>query len=218
MTDADALAAVIAQQIDDYVAHNDPYLIDHTVQITSFGGVATTALTAYLIDHGLSLPKGPGQWPFKHHRVAPQAADVPDGFRVIYVVGDPRNAVLSLFRRNYQVGHYRSMQEGAEVTAVVAETLESLDSYLAADRDVFDIAGHVAAWRNHPPGYPVMFLRHEYLHDVWPGVMEFVGLDRASEPLPRRERASNWRDQPAEVQARLEALLGDVAREIESWP
>ena len=55
-------------------------------------------------DAGLEIPKSPGQFPFKHYRTPPSRAEVLPGFRAIYVFGDPRDCVASLFRRDLQPG------------------------------------------------------------------------------------------------------------------
>src|SRR5690606_30273635 len=107
-----AMLASIRAGLQRYAETTDPYLIDHTVQVTSFGGSGTTALCNKFLDAGVDLQKGPAQWPFKHRRVPPTVDEVPDGFRVVYVVGDPRDAVVSIFRRNLQLGHYESLHDG----------------------------------------------------------------------------------------------------------
>src|SRR5918996_628142 len=68
--------------------------IRHTIQVTSFGGCGTTALYDHVAAAGLDVPKTFGQFPSKHQRIPPDPEQVPANFRVVYICGDPRNAVL----------------------------------------------------------------------------------------------------------------------------
>jgi hypothetical protein len=195
----------------------DALAIQHTVQVTSFGGSGTTALCAHLLDAEVDLQPGPAQWPFKHRRQTPTAQEVPEGFRVLYLVGDPRDAVLSVFRRGIQDGHYRGLREEAPPPDV-AERLRSIETFVAAGVDDFLLADHVHGWLHHPPGYPVMVMRYDDLGVIWPEVAAFIGLPADWPALEIRSRASDWRDQPAPIRDGLTAMYGDLAELIESLP
>jgi hypothetical protein len=194
---------------------SDPYRIAHTVQVTSFGGSGTTSLCAYLLAAGVDLQRGPGQWPFKHRRQPPRVDEVPEGFRVLYLVGDPRDAVLSIFRREYQVGHYRSLH-GEEPDAETKLRLETLEAFLAAGVDDFALADHVQGWLDHPAGYPVLFVRYERLPDVWAEVAAFIGLRSDHPPMPARGRRSDRRAIGSPMKEQLDALYGELAARIDS--
>jgi hypothetical protein len=200
-----------------YAETHDAFRIDHTVQVTSFGGAGTTALCEHLLHLGVDLQKGPGQWPFKHRRTPPSAHEVPDGFRVVYPVSDPRDAILSIFRRHYQVGHYAALHD-REPGSEAQRSLADLDAFLGSGTDVFELADHFARWRSHDPDYPVMFVRYEHLADVWPQVADFVGLTPQQPALPTRARSSDWRALPPERREQLDALYGDLVRAIEELP
>lgn len=224
-------------RFDAYVAEHDLFSIHHTVQITSFGGTGTTALCDHLMGLGVDIQPGPAHWPFKHARDAPTADEVPEGFRVVYLVGDPRNAVVSLFRRSYQVGHalgmhldwrdarrrHRAGLPGRDpgtprMPPARAARLTSLPTYLAAGVDDFDFAGHLDGWRDHPAGYPVLFVRYEHLGDRWSEVCDFVGLDASHPPLEIRPRASDWTALPRHQRGQLQRLYGDLAARVEALP
>src|SRR5690606_9327806 len=140
--------AWLAPRLQEWAKDNGPYRIDHTVQVTSFGGSGTTALCGYLLARGVDLQKGPAQWPFKHRRFPPSADEVPDGFRVVYIVSDPRDAIVSIFRRDYQLGHYAALRE-EQPDDEAARRLASLDAFLDAGHDEFRLADHFARWRAH---------------------------------------------------------------------
>jgi hypothetical protein len=209
--------AWLGPRLAAYADDHDTLRIDHTVQITSFGGSGTTALCDHLLALGVDLQKGPAQWPFKHRRVPPAASEVPDGFRVVYIVSDPRDAVMSIFRRDYQIGHWAAMYEH-DPSGETQRRLASLDTFLDAGHDDFGLADHFTRWRAHDPGYPVMFLRYAHLADVWPQLAEFVGLDPAQPALPQHERHSDWRALPLQRRQQLDALYGELARAIDALP
>ena len=213
-----------AAELDDYLqrelqalkASGTAYEIHHTVQVTSFGGSGTTALCRHLIDGGVDLQPGPAQWPFKHRRPPPTAAEVPEGFRVVYPLADPRDAVLSLFRRDYQVGHYRSLWE-RDPDDDAAAHLRDRDAFLEAGVDEFALAEHFHGWRDHPPGYPVMFVRYDRLAEAWPELAAFVGRPQLP-PFVWRERASSWQQLDPSRRQRLQEMYGALADEIAALP
>lgn len=209
--------ARLAPVLSAYADEHQALRVDHTVQVTSFGGAGTTALCDHLLELGADLQKGPGQWPFKHRRTPPSAEEVPDGFRVIYVVGDPRDAILSIFRRDYQVGHYAALHD-REPSPETRRNLIDLDAFLDAGRDEFELADHLARWRSHDPAYPVIFVRYERLGEIWPQVAEFAGLTSLAPALQMRERHSDWRSLPPKRRQQLDSLYGDLARSIDELP
>lgn len=212
-----AVDEFLAQEMRKLTETSDLYTITHTVQVTSFGGSGTTVLCRHLLDGGVDLQSGPAQWPFKHQRQPPRGDEVPEGFRVIYPVSDPRDAVLSVFRRNLQVGHYRSLHE-KQPDAEALQRLDTLETFLAGDADEFGLADHFEGWLDHPAGYPVLFLRYDRLGDVWSEVCTFVGLAPDHPLLPVRARKSDWRSSPPPVRERLDALFGDLAARIDALP
>ena len=217
MTEMDQFREWLAPRLAAYADRHDALLIDHTVQVTSFGGSGTTALCDHLLALGVDLQKGPAQWPFKHRRNPPPASEVPEAFRVVYLVGDPRDAVMSVFRRDYQIGHWAALNE-RDPDEETQRRLASLDAFLDAGRDEFELADHFARWRAHDRGYPVMFLRYDHLGEVWPDVARFVGLPPEAPALETRPRHSDWRALPPERRRQLDALYGELARTIDELP
>ena len=207
------LERFLARELPEYERSVDPYRVTHTVQVTSFGGSGTTALCAHLLAAGVDLQPGPAQWPFKHRRQPPSAHEVPEGFRVLYLVGDPRDAVLSIFRRNLQVGHYGALH-GRPPEPEVMQRLETLETFLAAGIDDFDLAGHVDGWLHHPAGYPVLFVRYDRLPEVWDEVNAFVGLEPEHPPMPLRERNSDSRAISSPAKEQLDTMYGELAARI----
>jgi hypothetical protein len=189
----------------------------HTVQITSFGGCGTTALVRHCADAGLDLPATPNHFPWKHQRVPPDPATVPSGFRVLYLHGDPRNAVMSVFRRGLQGGHYRALHMAHPPPAVLA-ALESLDDFLAAGVDHFGLEDHFDRWYARAGRYPVLFVRYEELASSWEAVAAFLGISPAHAPFRATRRSSDWRALPRAQRRRIDRLYGGLAARLAALP
>ncbi|MDQ1511971.1 MAG: hypothetical protein QOG50_3815 [Actinomycetota bacterium] len=213
------LSDAIADEMLDRLARSPELaLVRHHVQITSFGGSGTTALYDHLLEAGVDVPATPGSFPFKHQRVPPAPGAVPAGFRVLYPFGDPRNAVVSVFRRGFQGGHYRGMRL-RKPTPEVDDRLATLEQFLAAGVDDFEMEDHFDHWyASGARDYPVLFLRFEDLPATWPAVREFLGLRDDVECLPLRPRAIEWQDLPPIQRARVDEMYGPFARRLAALP
>ena len=139
---------------------------------------------------------------------------VPPGFRV-YIVGDPRDAVLSIFRRGLQIGHFRSLN-GIDPGPHARQRLETLETFLAAGVDDFGLAHHVDGWLAHPDGYPVLFVRYEQLAESWDTLSTFVGLEPGRPAMPIRTRSSNRQELGSPAKEQLDLLYGDLAARIDA--
>lgn len=194
-----------------------PLRIEHTVQVTSFGGVGSTAFSNHLVAHGVDLPQTPGEFPFKHQRIPPSIDEVPDGFRAIYLFGDPRNAVLSILQRGLGAGHYRALNRTAPTARELA-ALRNVDAFISDGRDHFKIADHATRWMEHELAFPILSVRYEALSDpeVWREVERFVGTPIGSFEL--RPRTSDWTALPSVQREGFEALYGELAEKLARCP
>jgi hypothetical protein len=191
--------------------------IRHTVQVTSFGGCGTTSFCDHLLVAGADLPSSRDCFPFKHMRFPPDPQDVPTGFRVVYLCGDPRNAVLSLHRRWGLEKTYGSLhlQQPPDETR---PRLATLENFLEAGVDELQLEDHLERWLRREPGYPVLFVRFELLVEAWPTVRDFVGLPADQPPIGSRDRRSDWRSLPQPLRSQIDRMYGDLARRMEGWP
>ena len=201
------------------LAHTpDMGVIHHRVQVTSFGGSGTTAIYDHLAAAGVDIPATIGQFPFKHQRIPPARDEVPHGFRVVYIFADPRNAVVSLFRRGFQGGHYRGMRL-QKPPPEVEQRFVDLDHFLDAGVDDFGLADHFERWHARAlRPYPVLFLRYEQMPETWPTLRDFVGLPAGQPFLTMRPRASEWQLLPDTARARLDDMYGELARRLAALP
>jgi hypothetical protein len=210
--------AIVRAMLTKYFETHDIAAFDHRVQITSFGGCGTTALCDHLLQAGVDLPKSPGQWPFKHMAVPPAGKSVHRPFRVVYIYGDPRNAVVSIFRRGLQSGHYRALFM-REPPPDVLERLSSLETFVLEGVDDFQLADHFERWwTQHGRDYPVLFLRYETLDESWPRVGEFLGLPPTVGSLPVTPRRSDWRGLPDPLRDRIDDMYRDLSERLDALP
>ena len=160
-------------------------------------------------------PEGPPN-PWKHQSPPPQDDKVPTGFRALYVYGDPRNAVLSVFRRGYQNWHIQNMQEDLRGW----NDDWTLRDYLAEGKDLFGLAGHFDSWVTADRDYPIMIAEFDALWDEQSAVFSFFGLPTdAMQDFPeRKERNSDWRDESSEVQDQITSIYGDLINRMYSFP
>lgn len=212
----DEKRAIRAQLQRFKAEHGTLRRVSHTTQMTSFGGSGSTALSAYLRELGVDLPRTPGEFPFKHQRKPPGAESVPEGFRVVYPHADPRDAVLSIFGRGIAGGHYRGLRMRPPPPEVEPH-LSSLEAFLEAGVDEFRLEDHVERWMQ-PQPYPVMFVRYEALESAWPELRDFLELPSGTPCLERRPRASDWRSLPPSTRERLDALYGPLAKVLGALP
>jgi hypothetical protein len=219
--DPQAMRAVVRGMVAKHRATwGDLEVIHHTIQVTSFGGCGTSALYDHLSAAGVDVPKTPGHAPFRHMRIPPDPKTVPAGFRVIYLYGDPRNSVLSLFRRGHGQLEDAYLNLRPEPPPEAArQRLASLEAFLGAQVDELQLEDHLERWLiRERSGYPVLFLRFESLPGTWPVVRDFVGLPPDYPPLEVRTRRSDWQSLPQPLREQIDRLYGGLARRIDDLP
>jgi hypothetical protein len=194
--------------------------LDHTLQVTSYGGTGTTMLYRFLEQHTAQVPQDHENWkPWKHLPEPPSDDNVDVGFRAVYLFGDPMDAVLSVFRRDYQSWHVRNMNSHDEDWAGWDDDWH-LEDYLSQGYDYFHMDHHFTNWTEADRDYPILLLRFDALWERMPEVFAYLGLpSRAMEHFPeRRERNSDWSSQPSHIQRHLEHLYGDLKSRVDDTP
>jgi hypothetical protein len=193
-------------------------VIDHTFQVTSFGGTGTTMLYEFLEEHQVDIPADHANWkPWKHLPVPPADDEVNDGFRAVYVFGNPMDAVLSVFRRDYQRWHVRNMRE--DISEPASDDW-GFDEFLESMEDPFRMEKHFHEWTEANRAYPILCLHFDALWEHLPEFFAFAGLPSSRlEHFPeRRERASDWTEESEYVRERLQDFYGDLWAEIQETP
>jgi hypothetical protein len=159
--------------------------VNHTLQVTSFGGCGTTMLIDWLRSQGLQLPleEDCGEWKHAASPPLPNKYNLPLGFRAIYLVGSPRLALLSIFRRNIHYYHAWRMGATANPTPdLFRDNPEwGLAEYIQNGQDYFQIEQQFDNWTTSPyfvRQYPIMIINN---WDMWHDeslerLLAFVGL------------------------------------------
>lgn len=207
--------------------------------IVSFGGVGSKMLSRSVYEAmGVTDPQSYRQ-AHSHHRIPP--LQLLPGQQVVYVLGDPRDAVLSFFARremrhdrhgfapaepgeelgtnqeneqkHWVVKHLRNIQ--AEQRELTEEW--DLATYLDQPSDLFRLEEHVDAWLYANGDYPVTFVKYDRLWDVAGDLAAHLGLDRLDLP-DRIERSSDWRHLDQPLREGLDRLYGDLAARIDAMP
>ena len=163
------------------------------------------------------VPSDTHDWiPWKHQRVPPSDNDVPHGFRSLYLFDNPMNAVLSVFRREYQHWHIDRINGDVEAW----DESWSLEDYLEHGDDLFRLSDHFNQWSTADRSYPILLLRFDALWDRLPEVFAFLGLATSlmGDFPGRKERSSDWTTESDSIQQGLREMYGDLHREIADAP
>ena len=176
-------------------------MIPHEVQITSFGGCGTTMLIQFLQEQSVLVPGEPDSGIWKHLPAPPVREEyaIPDHFRAIYLVADPVDALLSVFRRGCHMWHAVRMQSSHrwparfELRDCPHKPSWGIREFIDVGRDCYGLNEQFLNWTTCPfqeRGYPIMILKYESLWNHLNDLCSFVGLptDVLSRFPPRRGR------------------------------
>ncbi|QWC56615.1 hypothetical protein F7D01_05465 [Erythrobacter sp. 3-20A1M] len=196
--------------------------------MVSYGGSGTTFILQYLSQY-LAV----NSW--DSHNDGIKHANRPDHpifeplqiGKCVYVYSDPIQAVLSLFRREFQ-SHmslkltdegYSSVREYNRRTKGQGESF-TLEEMLDAGEDRFGIIRHWRNWNDIPVRFPTLFVRFEHLYENLPAFFDFLELteeQRAAFP-PQRKRLSSVSQVDDATRDALRAIYGEVYDEMERLP
>ena len=173
----------------------------------SMGGVGSTALARHI---GSIADKT-----IREHTFSPSVYDSFNQIRIGYMVGNPYNSVLSIFRRDYQQMHVKAMHANSGTKPANLRSM-SLDEYLERGVDEFFIERQFNNWVNNPdPKHPTIIIRYELLSE---NIDQILGFFECDKPFAVKTRKSSWTDQPTHIQKGLEAIYGPLHEKIEALP
>ena len=208
--------------------------IEHTIQVTSFGGSGSTMLLHYLKDVGVSVQQDYdhtghddfGLW--KHMPQPPRAPQfvLPPDFRCLYLLSNPIDALLSIFRREFHMWHAVRMESqgnwpaGWQLADCPEKPNWDLSDFLALKQDNFGIISHVAAWtrRDETRPYPIMLVKYEALWQRRDEVLAYLGVppqvwdsfppqkQRNQNPLNTSENRDGLRNVYGALEAEINAM------------
>ena len=187
------------------------------VLVVSAGGVGTSFLMHFLKHYcWVNCPHDMDG--LKHAPVPPYALF--PGLKAIYIVGDPIEATISLFRRGYQHAQARKLIPPSATELPEPESLETLDRYAAFGQDCFQFEAHYRRWRHRPTAYPILFIKYRSIWKHLDAIFEFLNLPRhyqSNFPSPK-PRHSSLEQLPSTTREGLERMYGQFSRYVASLP
>jgi hypothetical protein len=175
--------------------------------MTSMGGVGSTALARHIGSIADKTVREHAYSPCVYHNIK--------NLRLGYMFGNPYNAVLSIFRRNYQQMHVKAMHAGTDTQPADLRGV-TLEEYLERGVDEFFIERQFDNWVNQAhPEHPTILIKYEELQDNIGDVLAFFGV---KDSFNVKKRNSSWLDQPAHIRKGLERVYGGLYEKIEAMP
>jgi hypothetical protein len=201
------------------------------ILVSSFGGVGSKCLVKGLLQTQDEALLGPSH---THLRAPPEKRAL-DGRTMIYMFGDPYNALISFFKRRikrtaahgfkgferegdifWALKHCRNI--GGNHEAMKPEW--DLAAYLDNGVDLLKMEEHYDNWVNAKTDYPILFVRYETMWDHLREICNFVGLpESVIAAFPGQEaRGSRWEDEPEATMANLKKVYGRLHDKITAAP
>lgn len=175
--------------------------------LASIGGVGSTALARHI---GSVADKTD-----REHAYSPVVYDEECNVRLGYLYGNPYNAVISVFRRNYQDMHARAMNAGSATTPASLQGV-SIEAYLERGVDEFKLERQFNNWvHTSNPRHPMILIKYEHLAGHIDEVLKFFGCRYAFQV---RQRSSSWQEQPAHIREGLIRMYGGLCAKIDDMP
>ena len=188
----------------------------YDVTVSSFGGCGTSMLLNFLSQ--ILISNHPDNLDgIKHIGFPPDCISK----RCIYIFGDPRACILSLFRRLRLVkAHHLGMRIGLQKFPPHWFSPSTLENYAKKGKDSFLLAQQFDSWFNSQARVPVLFIRYETLWDNLEILFDFVGLPtEARNNFPKyQQRKSDINTVPAEILDRLDQIHRPLKEKLDALP
>lgn len=187
------------------------------VVVTSFGGVGTSFLMFYLAQFKeINSPEDRDS--LKHLPLPPISFN--PRIKFIYVYGDPRLAVISLFRRGYHHLQSYKLQSYKLRWDIDSQSLiprkMTIQEYAALGIDRFRFREHFYNWYNCLLTHETMFLRYETLFESVELILDFLDIPRNHiDSFPKKvDRSSKKSDIHPKTWNHLNTIYGDFYNEL----
>jgi hypothetical protein len=185
---------------------------DKEVIVASFGGVGTSFLMSF-IARFKKINDADDKDHYKHSPLPPVSFN--PNIKFIYVYGDPKLAVISLFRRGFHRKQARKLQWGTSFAQAVPQDM-TLQEYADQGVDCFLLKEHFWNWYDRFLTHETMFVRYERLFDNREALLNFLDIPASEiESFPKKkERASKESEIPPDVSRKLEDIYGDFRDDL----
>lgn len=184
--------------------------------ISSFGGTGSTALMEYAQQY-IAINSPHNQDGYKHLLSPPKHGTNLD--KAVLVIGDPRNATISLFKRGFARTHCQRLNPLIGYLTP-ARVFYSLDNYLLNGKDLFGFEACLSNWlkQANKRNYPIMIIKYESLWHNLPELLEFINIPvSALNDFPKElPRKADWKELDGAQQTLMQKLYGPLSEFIQS--
>lgn len=179
----------------------------HRCAMASMGGVGSTALARHI---GSIVDKST-----REHGYSPKLFENEKNLRLGYIYGNPYNAVLSIFRRNFQNMHVHAMHADSGTLPVDLRDV-SLEAYLEKGIDEFAMERQFDNWVNYSASKgPIILIKYESLAEHVDEVLSFFYCPY---PFEVKQRRTSWMSEPSHIRDGLERIYGGLNTKIDEMP
>ena len=215
------------------VKYSNPFSQDSHIKflVCSFGGVGSKTLVRGVLQTDNLILLGEAHT----NRRTPLSEDEIKGKKIIYVFGNPMNAVVSFFKRRDGLSHLHGFGPEKDTGDVdwaarhclnlegrsdLLEPAYDLPSYLTHGIDMFSLDEHFDNWYYAKTNHPILFVKYETMWENLEEIFDFLKLPKSKIiNFPKKEtRASNWKDEAPEIVDGLEKIYGDLYQKLSNLP
>lgn len=138
--------------------------------------------------------------------------------RVIYLYGNPMDAVRSFYRKNDQDGIF--IKRHCEHLKVKEVKEKTLFEYIKKDKDGFQLQDHFNRFvRNNPYDYPILIVHFDKIWDYLPEVMKYLELEQHIDEFPiKKERKGRSIPISVEEEMKFREIYQDYMEELQNLP
>ncbi len=171
----------------------------YDVCVVSFGGVGCTSLMKVLRKFlrtndvndkdGLKHGRTPNLPIYQKHKIN----------SVIYVYNNPINAVLSIYRRNFQKAQYKKL------TGKNMDEDIKLDEYIESEIDIFMLERHFDNWKAGCNRFPILMVNSAKMYQTnnLKKILNFLKLRIPLQYFQQKPRKSNYKNLDAKKQQKI---------------
>jgi hypothetical protein len=195
--------------------------------VVSYGGSGSTFLLEFLRQHLRVNASNSWHDGIKHiNSPNHPILELYEVRRAVYLYGDPRAALVSLYRRNFQVhvipkvnAMHRSVAEYAEYVAKTPMNL-TFDEFLENGRDLLNCTRHLLNWLTERTDFPLMYVKYEHLLEHIGELLTFLDLPSSlAVEFPASMKRATALENLTEAQRRkLSSIYGEFLKLFEALP
>ncbi|MEQ8909268.1 MAG: hypothetical protein RIC95_08750 [Vicingaceae bacterium] len=150
---------------------------DTEVVVASYGGVGTTFLIEFIRKFKKTNCAHDSDG-VKHSPLPPLSNN--PKIKFVYIYGDPRLAVISLFRRKFHRAQSRKLLMYSKEDRSLLKDNTTLAEYLTWRKDLFRFERHFQNWYDSYLNYPTFFVKIDDLFKVKSELVNFLELPESA--------------------------------------